>query len=189
MRLCHSLLAAVFIVAACAPGNVRLTHQEYAPSYSPAEFAYAGGGRDLRVVVVGNPFGGDQAVFEKMVTDAMQGQHWGQTVNFTTDPGADARIRYRVVLLFNPPRALNSLKLCSESASALPSASVGQAIELFAAFCHGKRLRTGIKGHIAGAAGPGDPAFRALVGQVTNGLFPPDRGREREPGESRWIWS
>lgn len=189
MRIRHCLLAAVFAVAACAAGNVRLTQQEIAPSYSPGEFAYAGAGRDMRVVIVGNPFGGDTAAFEKAVTGAMQGQHWGQRTNFTTTPGASAQTRYRVVLLFDPPRALSGGRLCREAPSALPSESAGEGIVLFAAFCRGKRTRTEIKGRISSATGPDDPGFRELVGQVTNGLFPPDRGIDREPGSPRWIWS
>jgi hypothetical protein len=35
---------------------------------------------------------------------------------------------------------------------------------------------------VSGAKGPQDRAFRELVGQVTNGLFPPDRGRNRSNG-------
>jgi hypothetical protein len=189
MGIRYYLLAAAIAVAACAAGNVRLTQQDIAPSYSPGEFAYAGAGRDMHVVVIGNPFGGDHSAFERAVTDAMQGQHWGPRTNFTTTPGADARTRYRVVLLFDPPRSLNSARLCREVASALPSESAGEGIVLFAAFCRGKRLRTEIKGHISSATGPDDPAFRELVGQVTNGLFPPDRGINRDRGSPQWIWS
>ncbi|MCK5274808.1 MAG: hypothetical protein KAR37_09195 [Alphaproteobacteria bacterium] len=189
MPIRHCLLAAALVVAACAAGGVRLTQQEIAPTYSPGEFAYAGAGRDMRVVVVGNPFGGDRAAFESAVTDAMQGRHWGQRTNFTTTPGPSAYARYRVVLLFDPPRSLNGARLCREDPSALPSESTGEGIVLFAAFCRGKRTRTEIKGLILSAAGPDDPAFRELVGQVTNGLFPPDRGIDREPGSPRWIWS
>ena len=189
MRIRYCLVAAAFAVAACAAGNVRLTQQDHSPSYSPGEFAYAGAGRDLRVVITGNPFGGDHSAFEKAVTDAMQGQHWGQRTNFTTTPSADARTRYRVVLLFDPPRSLNSARLCRDVASALPRESASEGIVLFAAFCRGKRLRTEIKGRISSATGPDDPAFRELVGQVTNGLFPPDRGIDRDRGRQRWIWS
>lgn len=189
MRFSHSLFAAVIAIAACAAGGVRLTQQEIAPTYSPGEFAYAGAGRDLRVVVVGNPFGGDRAAFERAVAVAMQGQHWGQRTNFTTMPGPSARDRYRVILLFNPPRSLSGTRLCREDPSKLATESAGEGITLFAAFCRRKRSRTEIKGYISGAAGPDDPAFRSLVGQVTNGLFPPDRGIDREPGEPIWIWN
>lgn len=189
MRLSLSLFAAALAVTACAAGGVRLTQQEIAPNYSPGEFAYAGAGRDMRVVVVGNPFGGDGAGFEKAVTDAMQGRHWGQRTNFTTTPGPNARDRYRVVLLFNPPRSLNGSRLCHDAPATLPTESASEGITLFAAFCRGKRSRTEIKGYISGASGPDDPAFRALLGQVTNGLFPPDRGIDRERGEPVWIWN
>jgi hypothetical protein len=94
-----------------------------------------------------------------------------------------------VVLLFNPPRALNSARLCREVASALPSESTGEGIVLFAAYRRGKRLRTEIKGRISSATGPDDPGFRELVGQVTNGLFPPDRGIDRDRGGPHGILS
>jgi len=177
------LLAAVLATTACAAGNVRLTQQDITPTYSPGEFASVAAGRDMRVVIVGNPFGGDTAAFETAVTGAMQGRHWGQRTNFTTSPGASAHARYRVVLLFDPPRALNGSKLCREAPSALQSETKGEETVLFAAFCRGKRSRTQIKGQISRVAGPNDPAFRELVGQVTNGLFPPDRGVGRDRGE------
>lgn len=183
MRIRRFVLAALFAAASCAPGGVRLSLQEISTAYNPGEFAYAGAGRDLRVVVVGNPFGGDQAAFDKAVTDAMQGQHWGQRTNFTSTPGPDARETYRVVLLFDPPIDFNGSHLCRRSATALPTQSSGGEIALFGAFCRGKRSLTEIKGQIDGAAGPDDPAFRALVGQVTNGLFPPDRGLLRDRDE------
>ncbi len=53
------VLTAVLGVAACT-SDVRLTQQEISPSYRPGEFAYAGADRDMRVIVVGNPFGGEQ---------------------------------------------------------------------------------------------------------------------------------
>ncbi len=189
MHIRFCVLAITLAAAACAAGGVRLTQQNIAPTYAPGEFAYVAAGRDLRVVVAGNPFGGDHAAFEGAVTDAMQGRHWGQRTNFTTTPGPSAHARYRVVLLFDPPRSLNGARLCRENPATLPSDSTGEGIVLFAAFCRGKRSRTEIKGYISGAAGPGDPAFRELLGQVTNGLFPPDRGTDREPGSPRWLWS
>lgn len=189
MRTWFALLAILLTAAACAPGNVRLYLQDAHPYYSPGDFAYAAAGRDLHVVVVGNPFGSDQAAFGRAVTDAMQGRHWGQRTNFTTTPGPDARIRYRVVLLFDPPVTLSGARLCRRPDAALPTESADGKIELYGAFCRGKKSLTEIKGRIAGATGPDDPAFRELVGQVTNGLFSPDRGRngDRENGCQLWM--
>jgi len=168
------------LTAACAAGGVRLTHQDVNTAYSPGEFAYAGAGRDLRVEIVGNPFGGDAAAFAAAVTDAMKGQHWGQPTNFTTTPGESARTDYRVMMLFNPPVNLNAMRLCREGASTLPTEATGDGIALFGAFCLGDKELTAIKGKVSSTSGPRDPAFRNLVGQVTHGLFPPERDRLRD---------
>lgn len=169
------------LVSACG-GNVRLTQQEVSPVYKAGEFAYAGAGRDLKVEVIGNPFGGDPAAFGKTVTDYMQGNHWGPRTNFTTTPGASARESYRVVMLFNPPRTLVGMRLCREEASSLPSESGREEIVVFAAFCRRNESLTEIKGRIDGATGPGDPIFGDLVAQATNALFPPKRRFEGDRG-------
>lgn len=169
------------LVAACA-GTVRLTQQEISPVYKASEFAHAGAGRDLRVVVAGNPFGGDQAEFNGAVTGYMQGNHWGQPTNFTTAPGETARETYHVVMLFNPPKTFSGMKLCREKPADLPSGTRENGIVLFAAFCRRNESLTEIKGRIDGATGPGDPIFGDLVAQVTNGLFPPKRRFEGDRG-------
>ncbi len=160
----------------CAPGNVRLTHQETDSAYDSGEMAYAGAGRDLLVVIYGNPFDGGTAEFQNAVTGAMQGRNWGQRMNFTTTPGAGARTLYKVVLLFDPPVTLLAQRLCSETAEALAARpSRGEGISVLAAFCRGDKALTEIKGYTGSAPGHDDTAFRELVGQVTQALFPPDR--------------
>lgn len=171
-------LAALVLVAACA-GTVRLTQLNITPTYSPNEFAYAAADRDLHVVIVGNPFGGDQAAFESAVTDAMQGRHWGQPTNFTTTPGENARLAFRVVLIFDPQVGMNSARQCREEMVGVQTVPRDDEIEISAAFCREENLRTRIRGRVSGATGPQDPVFRELVGQVTNGLFPPERNRNR----------
>ncbi len=177
MPLSRMLLAgSLMFVAACAPGNVRLTHQETDSAYDPGEVAYAGAGRDLLVVIYGNPFDGGTAEFQNAVTGAMQGRNWGQRMNFTTTPGAGARALYKVVLLFGPPVDLMAQKLCSEPAGALAAKPApGGAINVLGAFCRSDKSLTEIKGTIESAPGHDDPAFRELVGQVTQALFPPGR--------------
>lgn len=172
-------LAALLMLAACAPGNVSLSHVHVDGVYGAGEFSYAGAGRDLRVDVAGNPFGGDQAAFGRKVTDSMQGRHWGPRTNFTTTPGPDARDAYRVVMLFEPPGSLNGAGLCEIAPSALPTEPGQDGLSLFGAFCRGEKVMTRIKGRVSGAAGPDDPVLRELVGQVTTGLFPPERSRNR----------
>ena len=181
MRTVLLVTAVLFFASACAT-DVRLTQQEISPSYKAGEFAYAGAGRDMRVIVVGDPFNADAAVFGKAVTDYMQGNHWGPRTNFTTTPGASARSSYRVVMLFDPPKTLVGMRLCREEATALPTARDSNEIVVFAAFCRGNESLTEIKGRIKGATGPEDPVFGDLVAQVTNALFPPERRFEDDHG-------
>ena len=176
MKLRMFLTATFLLAAACAPGNVRLTHQEINSAYSAGGFAYASAGRDLRVVIHGNPFGGGNTAFRKSVTDAMQGRNWGQKTNFTTTPGESARKVYKVVLLFDPPVDFLARKLCGADDTTLAAMPTpGDGVNVFAAFCLGDKSLTEVKGYTAQATNPGDPAFRELVGQVTGALFPPVR--------------
>lgn len=167
------LLIVGFLVASCGSGPVVLSHQETGPAYTSGEFAYAAAGRDLRVVIIGDPFGGDRAVFERAVTDAMQGKHSGQRTHFTAAPGGSARQIYRVVMLFDPPASLSGTKLChEESAIPAPRAHAGGRLGVYAAFCRSDKMLTRVRGTIEGAQGPEDPLFLDMVGQVTNALFP-----------------
>ncbi len=176
-------LTAVILLAFAACGNqvVRLSKQTMGGSYSAGEFGYAAGDRDLRVVIVGNPFGGDQATFERAVTDAMQGRNHGQQTNFTTSPGPNAREIYRAVMVFDPPKNLTGDKVCQSDSSSLPTAAgEGTAVTLIAVFCRSQRSLTRVRGDIGAAAGPDDPAFVALVGQSTQALFTTKRRKRKD---------
>lgn len=181
------VLALTLIVNACA-ADVRLTQQEISPSYGPGEFAYAGADRDMRVIVVGNPFGIDQTAFDRIVTNNMQGNHWGPRTNFTTTPGASERKSYRVIMLFNPPISLSGARLCRDDPSALPVEENEDKTVLFAAFCRDHKSLTEIKGSVRRPSGPEDPVFGDLIAGVTNGLFPPDRRFDDDHGRCRfWL--
>lgn len=182
MKIRPGVLAVLLFAASCSSSGVSLSLQEIDNSYSPGEFAYSSAGRDTRVLVAGVPFAGDHPNFGKTVTDAMQGQHWGQKTNFTTTPGPSVRNSYRVVMLFNPPRNLNGMRLCDTPAAELPAEPPGDVITLYGAFCREKKSLTEIKGRAAGITSPDDPRFGALVGRVTNGLFPPNRDLDRDRG-------
>lgn len=186
MRLILIVTAILFATSACG-GNVRLTQQEISPVYRAGEFAYAGAGRDLRVVVAGAPFGGNRVEFDKAVTGYMQGNHWGQATNFTTTPGETVRDSYHVVMLFNPPKTFPGMKLCREKPADLPSEARDDGVVLFAAFCRRNESLTEIKGYIGSAGGPADPNFGDLVAAVTQGLFPPKHRFDDDRGCRRLI--
>jgi len=176
------VLAAVILVAPAACGDqvVRVSGQGTSSSYNAGEFGYAAGERDLRVVIVGNPFGGDQAAFEQVVTDAMQGLNQGQKTNFTTTPGSSAREIYRVVMVFNPLGNLVGDKVCQGDPLSLPTADgEGTAVTLVAVFCRSDQSFTQVRGDIDAAAGPDDPVFTALVRQSTQALLPSKRRKRK----------
>ena len=176
------ILTSVLLLAPAACGDqvVRVGGQMMSGSYNAGEFGYAAGERDLRVVIVGNPFRGERIAFERVVTDAMRGRNHGQKTNFTTSPGPSARKEYRVVMVFNPQANLIGDKVCQGDPLALPTtAGEGTAVSLVAVSCRSDRSLAQVRGDIDTAAGPDDPIFGALVGQSTRALFPNNRRKRK----------
>ncbi len=169
-------LAGVVLIAACTAGEespVAFSRFALDSTYDTGVFGLAAGGRDLRVVIVGNPFAGDRAAFEQAVIDAMQGRNLGQQTNFTTTPGPDANETYRVVLVFGAPADLTGTQVCaSDPPGVSPGPYGGGRLDLFAVFCRASEAVSQLAAVIQGADGPGDPLFVELVGQTTRGLFP-----------------
>jgi hypothetical protein len=176
------ILMAFAAVAACASGGgVVLTRADMSPTYGSGELGYAAEGGGLRVVIVGEPFEVERAVFERAVTDAMAGRNWGQAVDFTTNPGPGARDAYRAVMIFNPPTGLIGERVCrTDPPEVTPRAYREDHLGLFAVFCRSEGFLTQIEGTVRGATGPDDPLFRELVGQATQALFPPKQRLRRK---------
>ena len=171
------LLISFAALAACAGGgDVVLTRAAMSPTYNSSELGYAAEGGALRVVIVGEPFDVERAVFERAVTDAMAGRNWGPEVAFTTNPGPGAREAYRAVMIFNPPTGLIGEQICrTDPPEVTPGAGGGGELVLFGVFCRSEGFLTQIQGTVRGATGPDDPLFHELVGQATQALFPPRR--------------
>jgi hypothetical protein len=183
------LRSAVLVVSAVLSACVseRVTANAPSSMYTPGEAVYAASDRDLRVVVLGNPFGMDPQDFGRLVTDNMQGRISGVQTRFTTAPGQTARPDYSVVLAFNPAETMVSSTLCS--GQPIPTKPPGGPIVVQGAFCRGTGFlgligQQGFIGILGGGAlttasgwldnprGPDDPAFRALVSDMTFALFP-----------------
>ncbi|EWY39610.1 hypothetical protein N825_05860 [Skermanella stibiiresistens SB22] len=160
--------AAALLLSAC--GASRVVSDTPSSAYSPLEFSVAGSGRDLRTEVVGNPFGGDKASFDKSVTDLMQDQYFGPTTHFTTTPDDGANRLYKVVMVFNPTETLLGSEICAGRRIATDDRP-GQPIRLRAAFCRGGAL-TSTSGYAPALTSPEDPTFRTLVADATFSLFP-----------------
>ena len=179
------LLGLCATIAACA--NERVTADLPSTIYTVGEVAYAASGRDLRVVVLGNPFGMEPQAFGQLVTDAMRNRIATVHTRFTTTPDRTARPEYGVVLAFNPAQTMLNSNLCS--GEPIPTRPPGGPIVVQGTFCRntgfaGLLGQEGFFGLLGGGAltsatgwldhpqGPSDPAFRALVGDMTDALFP-----------------
>lgn len=174
------------LLGGCVVGS-RVVESHASPIYSLSEFSYAAGGRDLRTVVQGNPFGGpfgcDDPAFGRTVTAIMQGKHAGPPTRFTTTPGESARPLYRVMMVFNPAETIPSADLCAHETlrtkPARTKPATAEPIELQAAFCRGSSTATAVTGYLPGATSPEDPLFRTLVADATMALLSPVRDINR----------
>lgn len=164
-------LALSLLTAACT--NERVVQDESVPAYTPAEVAYAASDRDLRVVVIGNPFGLDPQRFARIVTDNMRHHISGVRTNFTTTPDKTARPDYRVVLAFNPAETFLNSRLCA--GQPIRTAPPGGPITVQGAFCRGGGALSSARGWLDRPMGPEDPDFRSLISDMTFALFPPYR--------------
>ena len=172
MRNPAVLLSLAFMLAlgGCSGGAVRTT-SDHSHLYTHGTFVYLTSGRDTRVVVRGNPFNMDRKAFEKAVTDAMQGQHFGPRTNFTTGPSETARTDIRVVMLFNGPETVLAHQLC-EAPEKYGSVKEGDGLHVTAAFCSDNYPLTEVYAWAGAVPGVESPTFARLVAQTTMDLFP-----------------
>ena len=200
-RVTPVLLALSLLLAACSSGSksgspgllantgsVYWTY--YDTSYTPIQdIALAGGSGQLLTQILGNPFNVSQEAFDKGVTDAMYGAHFGPPTHFTTEPiGSFKRIFY-VRLGFGGENALSINTICTVPPAA-PRTNPGAngSVSLSAAFCQSGEPLSYLEAGGSGFTGPTDPRFVAFMQQVTFNLFPPQNStlRKGQPGNCNW---
>ncbi len=162
-----ALLALSLMLGACAADtSVRTIYR----AGSHSRFAYAAGGRDMTTLIIGNPFALPKDQADRAITDSMQGKNNGPLTKFTTRPSENARPRYRIVMMFNPPLGMNTAALCGDTGDLKPQATVGR-IKVFTAFCSGGMIISDVRASLPAAA-PTDPAFGEAIGRITRRLIP-----------------
>ena len=134
----------------------------------PSAFSHGAGGRDMRTVILGNPFALPK---DEAVIDSIQGMNNGPVTHFTTRPSADARAPYRIVILFEPPKTLVYRHLCGDAA-ALQSAARDGRLRVSIAFCVNDSLYAHVDSSIPSTDSPHDPAFRKMMARATFLLIP-----------------
>ena len=172
----RAITAAIAMAAAACAGQSMygpaISYNYVDSPYSPGEVGYAAGGRDLEVVVRGNPFaarGVSDAALDDAVIDAMDDQPGWLVTNYTTTPGETARGLYRVVWLFGVPANTSIYAICTDRYGAAVDAGGGS---MMAAFCRGDKPLSYLGGTLADIETPDDRRFTGLVRIATRQLFP-----------------
>lgn len=143
-------------------------------------FRFSGANRDFRTSVVGNPFAGPKAEFDRAVIAAMKGEDKGIGTNFTLMPRTHYK-NYHIVMLFSPASENAGTGICTSPRSE-GRTDAGKPLVLAALFCEGDQLLFGVGGSRTGVTSPGHPDFRILVKDVMH-YFVPQHSFIDEPRE------
>ncbi len=167
------------VVAGCADAVIVRTTA--VSDYRPSMLNYAASQGAMKTEVIGNPFDGPKEDLDRAVTGGLMRSHFGPNLAFATTVSPDNRSPYRTVLVFNPTLDHTSGNICGAPGRATQAR--GDRIRVLAAFCSADRAVTYTRGSVAGATGPTDARFRALIRQLGLELFPPrdpNRDNDRE---------
>ena len=172
MRWIALVLVLTFGLGGCV-GAPRTYGETVRSPYSPTEFGYGAGRRDLWTQFRGDPFElGDEEFQARMIEILAHHPPKPQPTNFTTAPGDSADTDYRVVFVFDPPTSFLNGDLCRLPLRLPKGAGGTKPLNAAAAFCRNQGVLTAVRGNLDLAAGTDDPAFDALIGQMVDELFP-----------------
>jgi len=187
-------LAACVVLATCAD----------APTiYSPSDprtkidafYDDGAGGRDLKLIVFGDPFPVPKEAFAKTVEADLRGAPTARLpTNALLTPGPTAKPIYRLVYVFNPTTGLFGNAICrhglkAEANEDFPPASTevpAQQSEVLAvaAFCVEYRAVSEISGQTV-ATGPDDVRVSQMTREMMGQLFRRDVNWETMSGSQR----
>jgi len=167
------VLGLVLLNLGACVGSPKTYGEVIRSTYSPTEFGFGAARRDLWTQFRGNPFELDDKAFQAAMIDILaRYPPKPQPTNFTTDPDDSANTNYRVVFLFDPPKAFTTGQLCRLPLKLPRGEGSNKPLRVAAAFCRYQGVLTAVRGGLDLAADPDDPAFDALIGQMVDELFP-----------------
>jgi hypothetical protein len=176
------LPAAALAAGACAGPTVYSSY--YASLYEPAQVRFAAAVGPTLAVIRENPFPSDAD--NQGVLAAMQGQTFAARLFFSQTPRADDRYGYKVVLNFGSSLYGTSGQCELQPTPPARTPPAGR-ITASAAFCIGDALLSDAHGSVHGAAGPDDPDFRRLIGDLLVALTPAYNPNRRERFGLMWF--
>ena len=174
MRLTRTLIILLAALTGCSGPIIT---QESSPfTKIDGFYDYGAGGRDLRLMVVGNPFPMPDDVFGRVVEADLQVPLVRQPTHPTLTPDASAQPNYALILLFSPALALSGDDLCRgrfEHGAFGGNGEDSVNVRVLGAFCvSGRAVTEGVGQTQADRAG--DQRFVVLMRQMMLTLFRPD---------------
>jgi hypothetical protein len=161
----------------CSEGPV-VIDTYVAIAYTPNEFGRGAARRDLLTEVRGDPLALGAGAFAGGVVELLnRHEPRPQPTTFALAPDDSADPAYRVILLFDAPRAVNSLSVCRQPPAAEPAPP--DTLRVTGAFCRGGTTLTKVTAETGSVTGLDDPKLDALLAQVVRDLFP-IRGGDRD---------
>lgn len=164
-------VAATMLLAGCGTPSV-VEAWPNPQSNIASIYDYGAGGRDLRLIVRGNPLPMPDDAFNRMIETDVQGPLMRQPTHPTLTPGASAQPNYALIFDFSSSPRPTPDQICQYPGNA-PAGQVasGGDVHVVGAFCVSGRAYSGAMGR-AGADGAAQVS--QLMPQMMMALFRPD---------------
>ena len=172
---------AAFVSLPALPQAATLGGYDYAVQYDYRDFFAATDNKPFQVILVGNPFPGQQMddVARRMLP-MMQVAKPPPNLTFTyNQPSEEPRPYYRMILVFNPANDVGADSVCRGRAKTTEGAP-GQ-VKLFAEYCRNDQFMSQTTAWTS-ASQPDEPEMRALYTQLFTQLFPRGQGQNPQNG-------
>jgi hypothetical protein len=163
------IAAGALLLASCAQPTV---HHWRTYNDNWQDFFAGAPGSEFLAVVWGNPFKGDKAETDAVVTETADKAFNRSGYHFSTKPKTVNPLAPYLAVLFNAPHSAVALP-CGDLSALEPRPPSDGRVSIEAALCRGGTRLTAATGSVSGVRGPDDPRFRALVYQIAAKVFRP----------------
>jgi hypothetical protein len=175
----YRALAGLFFLAmltACTAGSgtggVVTTYVDYAPLYKPSLVHWVGEGRDVLVVIYGNPTPAPPDIWNVAVTDAMNASSWVSGGNFTTTPNGTERGNFYIALIFDATLTTSGKTACRGNVDLAQLAPVDGRTAIVGAFCNNDKVVTTARVTVNAITAPNSPQLQPAINQMLVKLLP-----------------
>jgi hypothetical protein len=173
-------VVALGALSACA-GTATVQPANITSAWEPGILQYIASRGGLPTKIVGNPLLAPDEQVHATVRDTMAKSHFGPDFPFLAEAPQGFSSPYRMVVVLDAVASPAYHKLCAEPG--LPGAAKkadGGEVRVSAALCAGDSMVTGTAGRVSGVRDPADPAFIALIAQVSHELLPRKDEHDRD---------